>query len=167
MEVKINSGMPGYIPGAIGRITELHAQYYGARHGFGLFFEAKVATEMSALLNNFHPDRDGFWTAVCDGQIIGSIAIDGSEAQKKGARLRWLIVAPEFQGRGTGMRLVESALKFCADQGFRKIYLTTFAGLDAARHIYEKAGFRLVFEERGDFWGGPQLEQRFEKITVT
>jgi len=165
MDIKINSGMPGYIPGAIGRITELHAHYYSAHHGFGLFFEAKVATEMSALLNNFNPDRDGFWTASYDGQIIGSIAIDGSEAQSKGARLRWLIVAPGFQGRGTGTRLVESALKFCADRGFGKIYLTTFAGLDAARHIYEKTGFRLVFEERGDFWGGPQLEQRFEKNT--
>jgi hypothetical protein len=35
----------GYVPGGIGRVTELHATYYHQEWGFGLFFEAKVATE--------------------------------------------------------------------------------------------------------------------------
>ena len=37
----------GYKPGCIGKITQLHAAYYAASHGFGLEFEAKVASELS------------------------------------------------------------------------------------------------------------------------
>ena len=40
----------GYLPGAIGRIVELHANYYSLNWGFGLFFEARVAKEMSEFL---------------------------------------------------------------------------------------------------------------------
>ena len=48
----------GYVPGAIGRIAELHGTYYAKHWGFGLFFEAKVATELSAFLKAHDADRD-------------------------------------------------------------------------------------------------------------
>ena len=37
----------GHIPGAIGRVAELHGTYYHREWGFGLSFEAKVATELA------------------------------------------------------------------------------------------------------------------------
>jgi hypothetical protein len=40
----------GYLPGAIGRIVELHANTYHLDWGFGVFFEARVAKEMAAFL---------------------------------------------------------------------------------------------------------------------
>ena len=39
----------GYLPGAIGRITELHGTYYAKNWDLGLYFEAKVATELAAF----------------------------------------------------------------------------------------------------------------------
>ena len=42
-------------------------------------------------------------------------------------------------------------------------YLTTFAGLDAARHLYETAGFVLEGESDADPWGGGVREQRFRR----
>jgi len=41
------------------------------------------------------------------------------------------------------------AITFCQRKSFKRIYLTTFAGLDAARHLYEKFGFKLCHEEDG------------------
>ena len=35
-------------------------------------------------------------------------------------------------------------------------------GLDAARRVYERAGFRMVGEAEGDTWGTRVREQRFE-----
>lgn len=162
MKLNFKSGIQGYIPGSIGRVTEMHASYYSRHHGFGLFFEAMVAKELSELLSRFNPSRDGFWTAVSDGAVVGSVTVDGSAAETKGARLRFLIVAPEHQGRGIGNTLVTLAVNFCREKEFRKMYLTTFEGLDPARHLYEKAGFRLVNQQAGSHWGKPEIEQVFE-----
>jgi hypothetical protein len=41
------------------------------------------------------------------------------------------------------------------------MYLWTFAGLDAARHLYEKFGFRLAQEQIGEQWGAKVNEQKF------
>ena len=108
-----NLKVTGYIPGAIGRVTELHATYYSKHWGFDLFFETKVATELSELLNRFNETRDGFWVATVNGRITGSVSIDGKEVQTDDARLRFFIVDPEFQGRGLGSMLFREAIEFC------------------------------------------------------
>jgi hypothetical protein len=48
-------------------------------------------------------------------------------------------------------------------QGYKRVYLNTFAGLDAARHLYEKHGFVLILQQIGQQWGCEVTEQRFEK----
>jgi GNAT superfamily N-acetyltransferase len=154
--------LSGYIPGAIGRIAELHALYYHKHWGFHVFFESKVATELSEFLLRFEKTRDGFWVASVDERIVGSIAIDGVNQDNKGAHLRWFIVAPENQGQGIGKVLMEEAVEFCREKGFARVYLWTFAGLDAARHIYEKYGFRLCEQCEGNQWGKTVTEQMFE-----
>jgi GNAT superfamily N-acetyltransferase len=153
-----------YMPGLLGGITALHARYYHRQWGFDLFFETKVAAELADFLHHFDPTKDGLWVAMMDNQIAGSIAISGREAGTLGARLRWLIVAPEYQGRGFGKRLMREAVDFCRRTRFKRIYLTTFAGLDAARHLYEKEGFRVVIEQEDAHWGKTVLEQTFELL---
>jgi GNAT superfamily N-acetyltransferase len=150
----------GYVPGAIGRVAEMHGAYYHREWGFGLFFEAKVATELAAFLSR--GGGDGFWSASRDGRIEGSIAIDGLDAATAGAHLRWFIVSDALRGRGAGGRLLDTALDHCRARGYRRVRLWTFAGLDAARHLYESRGFRLAEERRGAQWGTEVTEQRFE-----
>jgi uncharacterized protein YhfF len=152
--------VPGWLPGAIGAVAALHAAFYGREHGFGVRFEGKVAAECAEFCARFAPARDGLWLLVDGGRILGSIAIDGSSPG--GAHLRWFIVADEVRGRGWGKRLLDGALAFCRRAGHRRVHLSTFAGLDAARALYERAGFRLVDEADGETWGTPVREQRFE-----
>jgi GNAT superfamily N-acetyltransferase len=152
----------GYVPGSLGRVVELHGAYYHRHSGFGLFFEAKVALELSGFLKRYDGHRDGFWTVRQDGRVEGAIAIDGIHSDSEGAHLRWFIVSDNLRGRGEGRRLLDAAVDFCGSKGYRRIYLWTFEGLDAARHLYEMAGFRLVEEHRGSQWGTEVNEQRFE-----
>ncbi len=154
----------GYVPGAIGRMVELHATYYHREWDFGLFFEARVAKEMAEFLSRFDEARDGFWVVSLGERIEGGIAIDGIKAATEGAHLRWFILSPEVRGQGLGNKLMEEATSFCRQKGHRKIYLETFEGLWAARHLYEKFGFRLVHEAEGSQWGEKVTEQRFELI---
>ncbi|MEE9610352.1 MAG: GNAT family N-acetyltransferase [Desulfatiglandales bacterium] len=159
-EIKLS----GYVPGAIGRVAELHAVYYSKHWGFGLFFESKVATELSEFLNRFNDAHDGFCLATVGGDIVGSIAIDGAKSDREGAHLRWFIVAPDCQGRGVGSILIRKAIEFCRNAHFNRVYLWTFAGLDPARHLYEKHGFSVCEEHQDDQWGVSVTEQMFELI---
>ncbi len=154
--------LTGYVPGAIGRIVELHGTYYRENWGFGQFFETKVATGLSEFLARFDRRRDGLWTVCSSGRVEGAIAIDGINAGSAGAHLRWFILSPQLSGRGFGNRLLEEALDFCRKKEYARIYLWTFAGLHAARHLYEKFGFELVEQLIGNQWGKEVDEQKFE-----
>jgi GNAT superfamily N-acetyltransferase len=158
-EPTINSG---YLPGAIGRISELHGTYYHQNWGFGLFFEAKVATEISQFLQRYDASSDGIWVVVQDGRIEGSIVIDGAKAERDGAHLRWFILSDALQTRGMGRQLMLQALEFCKSREYKKVYLWTFEGLNAARFLYEEAGFQLVRQQSGEQWGRKVNEQCFE-----
>lgn len=151
----------GYVAGAIGRVAELHAGYYSKSWDFGLYFEARVASELSEFLRRFDPARDGFWTAIDNGRVEGSIAIDALKADTEGAHLRWFIVSEALRGQGMGKRLLREALGLCRQRGYARVFLWTFEGLDAARHLYEAAGFRLAQEAEAEQWGKRVLEQRF------
>ncbi len=153
--------LPGYTPGALGRIAELHARHYSRHWNFGLYFEAKVASGLAEFLPRLDPARDGLWTLRHGGQIMGSIAIDGAKAQADGAHLRWFIVDESLHGQGHGARLLRTALDFCAACRHPRVFLWTFQGLDPARRLYEKHGFRLAEELPGQQWGTPVVEQRF------
>jgi GNAT superfamily N-acetyltransferase len=152
----------GYVPGSIGRVAELHGTYYHEHWGFGLFFEAKVATELAAFLGRYDEQKDSFWIALAKGRIEGSITIDGANSATDGAHLRWFILSNGLRGQGFGNQLISEAVGFCRSRGYGRVYLWTFEGLGAARHLYEKNSFRLVEQHEGSQWGRKVNEQRFE-----
>ena len=154
----------GYQPGAIGRIAELHGKYYNKSWHFGLYFEAKVATELSSFLERYESSQDRIWLVILGDSIEGSIIIDGLHADTDGAHLRWFIISDNLQGRGIGRKLLGKAMDFCTACNYRKTFLWTFQGLNAARRLYDDAGFKLVRQQTGDQWGNVVNEQYFERI---
>ena len=44
------------------------------------------------------------------------------------------------------------AVTYCREQNFARVYLWTFAELEAARHLYSSFGFRKTEEEENDNW---------------
>ena len=159
-EIKIH----GYYPGVVGKITEIHAVFYNENWGFDVSFETQVGSELSEFIRNYDENRDGFWVATKEETFVGSIAIDGQKIHTDGARLRWFIVAPEFQNSGIGKKLISKAVEFCRLKKYAKIFLWTFEGLDAARRLYEKERFKLSEEHDVDQWGRHIKEQKFELI---
>jgi GNAT superfamily N-acetyltransferase len=153
----------GYIPGSIGRITELHGVYYHAHWDFGLFFEAKVGSDLCSFLRRYDDTCDGIWTATTRNRIEGAVAIDGRHAQNEGAHLRWFIVSDALRGQGIGRQLLETAIAFCRQKQYDRVFLWTFKGLEAARHLYESLGFKLVYQQEGKQWGTTVTEQKFER----
>lgn len=153
----------GYRPGALADIVGMHARYYAQDWNFGLAFETKVATELSEFLRRADADRDLMLAAYLDGRAIGSVVIDASEVDGEGAHLRWFIVDAVARGTGVGKALIERAIEHCDSRGYELIWLTTFAGLESARAVYDRYGFDLVSESDVDQWSGGVREQRFER----
>jgi GNAT superfamily N-acetyltransferase len=156
----------GYMPGAIGRIVELHGSYYHTHWSFGIFFEAKVAAELSEFLVRYDPSKDAMWVVTADGRVEGSIVIDGRNASERGAHLRWFIVSDALRSRGAGRQLLAQSVEFCRGRGYRQVHLWTFQGLEAARRLYEAAGFRLLRQQTGSQWGTVVNEQYYELSLV-
>jgi uncharacterized protein YhfF/GNAT superfamily N-acetyltransferase len=159
--------LPGYIPGALADSAALQTLYYAQHHGFGAFFEAGRLQDIGAFLDRYDPARDGVWLVVHAGRIHGSLVVDSGGASGdrppdagEGARLRWFMLSDALRGRGFGERLLAAAMAFCRVH-HHHVELTTFAGLDAARHLYERHGFRLLQRQRVTTWGPPCDEQRW------
>lgn len=62
--------------------------------------------------------------AVLNGDIVGTCAWEPSDDRGSAARLSSLYVAPLFQGKGIGCRLVEAATEDAAASGYRRIMAT-------------------------------------------
>lgn len=155
-----------YKPGDVARLTLSHAAYYQLNWQFDATFEAERAQELTDFISAFNKKSDALWIAEHESQFAGSIAIDGKGGETTDARLRWFIVEPEWQGKGIGQKLIEQALTFCRERGYKKIALWTFAGLDPARVIYERAGFRLTEATPKKIFGKNITEQKFELTLV-
>lgn len=155
--------MSGYRAGMIGRIAEMHGRYYAKNYGFGHFFEAKVASGVAEFSERLNDENNNIWLAIHNGQIIGSVAIDGQDLGNNEAHLRWFILEDGYQGSGIGKRLLAEAITFCDQKEFSAVQLWTFSGLDAARKLYESFGFKLTKEWEGNQWGKTMLEQQFTR----
>lgn len=157
---------PGYRPGLIGRAVDMHARFYARAHGFGAVFESRVAAGLAEFLPRLDRPCNAVWTALDGDRIVGTIAIDGEDlsgpaAAPRVAHLRWFIVEDGRRGGGLGRRLLDEAVAFADRTGFAETRLWTFRGLDAARRLYEAAGFVLAAESPGSQWGTEVIEQSF------
>lgn len=153
--------VPGYLPGMIGRIAEMHASYYSREHNFGRFFEAKVASGLAEFSGRLEKPCNQVWLAILNDKIVGSVAIDGEDLEPGEAHLRWFILDDGCRGFGVGKKLLTEAIGFCDNVGFSAVHLWTFNKLSAARRLYELFGFRLAKEWEGDQWGSLMTEQQF------
>jgi GNAT superfamily N-acetyltransferase len=145
----------GYSPGAIGWIAELHGRYYATEWGVGAPFEILIARELCDFVERYQPDRDLLLTAHLGEVTIGSLAVFGETASPESARLRFMIVDPQFHGRGAGRALLSAALDWCRTRGFASVFLWTVDRLPASRALYDRAGFRVVESTRDDRYSTP------------
>jgi GNAT superfamily N-acetyltransferase len=153
----------GFRPGLIGDVVALQARYYAEAWRFGTYFEAKVARGLGEFAARYDPEQDLILSAAGGARTVGSVTVDGSDpgAPDGLLHLRWFIVDDGARARGLGRALIDECLAF--GRGTRRpgIYLWTFAGLEAARRLYDDAGFQLVEEHVGETWGSRVTEQRF------
>lgn len=91
------------------------------------------------------PGEAGAPSRVVGGGGIGPLAgtDDGT------CELRKMYFLPEARGLGAGRALLERCLERARQLGYRRCYLETLTGMDAAQALYRKLGFEPLGAARG------------------
>ncbi|BCH25930.1 bifunctional helix-turn-helix transcriptional regulator/GNAT family N-acetyltransferase [Mesorhizobium sp. L-8-3] len=146
--------------GDIGWVVERQALLYAEEYGWDISFEALLAEIGAAFIRDFREGKDFCWIAECDGEPVGAVFLvhDGDET----AKLRMLHVEAAARGMGIGKLLVGACIEKARAFGYRRMVLWTNDVLSAARAIYQRAGFRLVAEERHHSFGKDLVGQTWE-----
>ncbi len=131
--------------GDIGWIIQRHGIIYAQEYGWNEQFEGLVARIAGDFLEAHDPARERCWIAEREGKNVGCVFLVANS--KTVAQLRLLLVEPRARGLGIGKRLVTECARFARYARYRKIILWTNNVLAGARHLYQKAGFRLIHEE--------------------
>jgi GNAT superfamily N-acetyltransferase len=144
-------------PGDLGMVIYLHGVLYAREYGLDTTFEPYVAKPLA----DFAMSGAGrLWIAEEDSRVIGSIAV--VDAEKDVGQLRWFLLTPEARGTGLGRRMLETALAYCRDRGMRRVFLWSFAQLDEALSLYERAGFQITERNNSRLWGAERTEVRMD-----
>ena len=146
-------------PGDIGAVVQMHGLIYASEYGFNSRFEAYVAGPLSEFVLKNSP-RERLWIAERECKLVGCVAI--VEAGDHVAQLRWYLVDPAIRGTGLGSRLLNQALGFCREAGYRSVMLWTVRALVGAARLYQTAGFRKVEQAPGNDWGVEVMEEKYE-----
>jgi len=140
-------------PGDMGWIVSRHGALYAREYQFDMRFEALVARIAADFIEHFDPRKEACWIAERDGANLGCVCLvqarddTSNEPIEACAQLRLLLVDPSARGLGLGERLVAECHRFAREAGYRRVRLWTNGQLDAAKHIYAKAGYKLVASE--------------------
>ncbi len=149
-------------PGDFGWIVKRHAELYAEEYGWTAPLEGLTAQIVADFVNNNDRKRERCWIAEIDGENVGSVMLVKDAEQT--ARIRLLLVDPKARGFGLGARLTEECIRFARRGGYTKITLWTHSVLKAARHIYQKAGFKLMRSERHKSWGREVVSEHWDLL---
>ena len=147
-------------PGDMGWVVHRHGVLYAREYGYDETFEALVAEIVAKFIRHQDAKRERCWIAEREDQISGSVFLIAES--KTVAKLRLLLVEPSARGLGIGTRLVAECVRFARRASYKKILLWTQDELDAARHLYKKAGFQVVEKKHHHSFGKDLTAETWE-----
>lgn len=98
--------------------------------------------EVDAMSAAYAQPRSAYFVVEVDGRVVGGGGVARLEhGEPDICELRKMYFLPEARGLGAGHAMIERCLGSARAFGFRRCYLETLTGMDAAQALYRKHGF--------------------------
>ncbi len=107
---------------------------------FSVEKKAYPVTDLDAIEKHYRGPRDIFLVALDDHRIVGTVAV--KEDDTKTALLRRLFVDGVYRGKGYGSQLVDQALTFCREKGYKRVAFRGTASMEKALSLMRRKGFK-------------------------
>lgn len=101
--------------------------------------------EVDAMAQAYAIPRAAYFVVERDGRIAGGggvAALIGGDTDT--CELRKMYFLPSLRGLGAGRELIARCLAQARAFGYRRCYLETLSGMDAAQALYLRNGFRRI-----------------------
>ena len=101
--------------------------------------------EVDWMHRAYSAPRCAYFVVERNGVVEGGGGVAPLEGGDAGTcELRKMYFLPSLRGLGAGAALMSRCLATARDLGFRRCYLETLSGMDAAMRLYERSGFHRI-----------------------
>ena len=105
--------------------------------------------EVGGMCEAYARPGAAYFVIEVDGLVLGGGGIAPLDGVEGTCELRKMYFLPTLRSLGAGTALIARCLHATRRLGYRKCYLETLAGMDAAQALYERAGFQRIPEAMG------------------
>jgi len=149
-------------PGDLGYVVERHGVLYAQEQGLAAGFEGFIAGQLARFGTTADARREALWIAERRGARLGSAAVTCESAAT--ARLVALIVEPDVRGQGIGRALMDEAMTFARDAGYRRVIIDVYRAAAPSHGLLAKGGFERISERRVARWGQTVTVERWQRL---
>jgi putative acetyltransferase len=106
--------------------------------------------EVDTMYEAYAQPRCSYFVVERGGTVIGGggvAPLEGGDADV--CELRKMYFLPEARGIGAGRAMMERCLDAARAHGFKRCYLETLTGMDAAQTLYKRSGFTALCSAMG------------------
>lgn len=118
--------------------------YYKCFTNLGWGYEPNGRHSDTVNIQEEYMSNGCMWCLYDDDLLIGTVAVRNINIEDKSqkiAELKRMFVLNEYQGKGYGHLLLETAIPYSHEKGFDKILLDSRIEFSTAVHLYRKYGF--------------------------
>ncbi len=101
--------------------------------------------EVDWMSRAYGAPRHAYFVVTRGGRVLGGAGIAPlAGGDPDTCELRKMYFLPEARGLGAGAAMMQRCLEAAREAGFKRCYIETLAGMDAAMRLYERSGFRRI-----------------------
>ncbi len=106
--------------------------------------------EVDTMCAAYAQPRSSYFLVECNGVVAGGAGVAPlHNAGQDVCELRKMYFLPAARGIGAGAAMMQRCLDAARAHGFRRCYLETLTGMDAAQTLYRRSGFTALSAPMG------------------